>query len=43
MEQRLLYLIQENDNSVLCHLYWIYHTNPDPAVAEENYKKELDS
>ncbi|CAD8158952.1 unnamed protein product [Paramecium octaurelia] len=43
MEQRLLYLVQENDNSILCHLYWIYHTNPDPAVAVENYKKELDS
>ncbi|CAD8046236.1 unnamed protein product [Paramecium primaurelia] len=43
MEQRLLYLVQDNDNSIYCYLYWIYHTNPDPAIAEENYQKELDS
>ncbi|CAD8051066.1 unnamed protein product [Paramecium sonneborni] len=43
MEQRLIYIVQENDNSLYCYLYWIYHVIPDPAIAEENYKKELDN
>ncbi|CAK71144.1 unnamed protein product (macronuclear) [Paramecium tetraurelia] len=43
MEQRLIYIVQENDSSLYCYLYWIYHTNPNPAIADENYQKELDS
>ncbi|CAD8134444.1 unnamed protein product [Paramecium pentaurelia] len=43
MEQRLIYIVQENDNSMYCYLYWIYHTNPNPIIAENNYQKELDS